>query len=127
MDEPDLLQQCVAQMMHDELEQRRLDVYLSPAWGGYGDDGRKIRAVMDKNPRWYQEFCASYPSNRSRPRRRCKPDTAIKRRRTLEALRELSNGECVTVYAKRLLPFVIEETERFIKAHRSGQIETWLQ
>jgi hypothetical protein len=127
MMEPDLLQQCIAKMLHDELECRRLDVYLSPAWGSYGDDGKQLRVAMDQNPRWYREFCAAYPANRSRPRRRSKPDTIIKRRHTLRALREIAAGRAQTTYARRLLPIVIEETKRFQVAHELEQVEAWLQ
>ena len=127
MNEPDLLQQCIAQMMHDDLERRQLDVVLAPCFGWMGDTGRYRRVVQETNPRWYQKFCTDWPSNRSRPRRRRKPDTRIKRQATLRALREIASGHCRTEYAARLLPVVVEETERFAYLSKSNRIEEWLQ
>lgn len=72
-----------------------------------------IRVVEECNPDWYRRLCAEYLSERSRPRRRSKVDTAIKRANVLRALHEMESGRCETVYAGRLLPFVYEHYERF--------------
>ncbi len=100
----------MAAAMHDELMGRRLAVALTPAWGRH--EGRSLRIVEDWNPGWYREFCAAYPAGRSRPRRRRKADTAIKRSHTLRALAEIAGGRCESVYAQRLLPVVVAQAER---------------
>ena len=117
--EPDLLEQCIAKMMAEDLEANRLLVTLAPCWGWYGDDGRYRRIVEGRNPRWYREFCAMYQSNRSRTRRGRKPDTLIKRRHTLRALDEIWEGRIKTEYAQRVYEFVQSETILFIKEHGS--------
>lgn len=89
---PDLLEQCVARLMADELSSRRLSVALVYCWGWYGDEGRKRRVAEERNPGWYRRLCAMYQSSRSRPRRRQKPDTLIKRRHVLRALEEIEGG-----------------------------------
>lgn len=88
----DLLEQAVALLMHEELESNRLEVTIAPCWGNYGDDGRWNRLVEWRNPEWYQELCATYTANRSRPRRRRKHDTLIKRANILRALQEIGGG-----------------------------------
>lgn len=93
--------------MLDELDANRLSVVLVPDW--FGSRHRRLRFVDGENPRWYQEFCRSFPANRYRPRQRSRSDTAIKRRHTLRGLGELARGVCGSVYARRLLPFVEEE------------------
>lgn len=100
-----------ARWMADELETQRLRVVLVSDW--YHPDGvRRLRAVDEQNPGWYRAFCAAHPANRQRARRRQLPDTAIKRRHTLRALRELASGRCQSEYARRLLPWVQDELER---------------
>lgn len=119
--EPDLLEQCVAKLMADELERSRLAVTLAPCWGRYGDDGRKRRIVEDQNPTWYRRLCAMYQLNRSRPRRKRKPDTLIKRRHTLRALDEIWGGRVETEYAQRVYEFVRMETQKLIKQNGNGR------
>lgn len=87
-----ILEKIAAEMMLEELESERLVVSLVPAWGWMGDDGGRLRIVESHNPWWYREFCYDYEANRSRPRRGRKPDTLIKRRCTLRALREIRGG-----------------------------------
>lgn len=105
-----------------ELEQRRLEVILVPA-PDPRHHGHAIRTAVMTNPRWYRRLCRQYPTQRSRPRRRQKPDTAIKRSHVARALAELSKGAVSTEYATRLLPFVRERagTQR-APAHSGGDI-----
>lgn len=93
-----------AAAMRLELEARRLSVVLIPA--PFGGPDRKIRAVEEQNPGWYRDFCAAFETNRSQPRHGRKPDTLIKRRHTLRALKEIEGGVARTTYAERLLPWV---------------------
>lgn len=107
------MQQMTARMMRRELERRQLRVELAPSRvPEVAARGGMIRVVVERNPRWYRDFCAAYPKNRRRPRRKNKPDTKIRRGLTLRALREIEGGRCQTVYAERLIPFVDEEAER---------------
>ena len=94
-----------ASIMHRELEQQQLRVALASCQRGRRY--RMIRVVEERNPVWYRQFCAEYPSSRQRDRK--KPDTAIKRQNTLRALVELGRGEMQSVYAVRLMPYVCEE------------------
>lgn len=93
-------------MMHDELDGRRLDVYLVPCWGAYADDGRRRRVAIGRNPGWYRQFCQQYQSQRTRPRRKRHGDTMIKRHHPLRALREIAGGQVDTTYARRVFPLV---------------------
>jgi hypothetical protein len=111
--EPNLLHECVAQMMLDELEGSRLDVYLIPCWGDYGDRFRRV--AVERNPDWYRQLCDAYQSQRSRPRRRRHGDTKIKRRHTLRALREIASGRVATEYAYRIWPYVEERAARMLR------------
>jgi len=94
--------QTTASIMKAQLEAERLTVVLVPAKHGAG----MLRAVQNQNPQWYQEFCAQYESQRSKPRKRKHFDTKIKRAHTLRALAELSTGQVKSKYAQRLLPYV---------------------
>lgn len=100
-----------AQWMLWQLDSCQLRVTLAPG-DPARDPNRKVRVVEEENPQWYQEFCAEYPSYRSWPRRRSKPDTAIKRSHTLRALGEMAQGGVSTEYAQRLLPYVEAETQK---------------
>lgn len=100
-----------ARWMADELASQRLRVVLVPDWFQPGSV-RRLRAVDEQNPGWYRAFCAAHPANRRQERRRHLPDTAIKRRHTLRGLRELAGGVCRSEYARRLLPYVLDELER---------------
>lgn len=101
----DLLQ--AAEFMLFELCQNRLRVLALPP-----EKQCKIRVVVEQNPPWYQEFCATYTAGRKRPRRRRKHDTLIKRRETMNALERMSNSaDWSGVYQERLIPFVLKWAE----------------
>lgn len=115
----------VAQVMAWELEGSRLRVSLAPCRRGRRHS--RIRVVDEVNPGWYRRLCAEYESERARPRRRQKPDTAIKGSHTLRALQEIaSSGQARTEYAARLWPYVLEECRRYereIARHHSWSDE----
>lgn len=114
-----------ARHMRHELDSRRLQVELAPSRvPEIAATGGKIRVVVERNPRWYRDFCAAHPKARSKPRRRSKPDTMIRRELTLRALDELASGQCATVYARRLLPVVEDEAARYRRL--AAQAEQWL-
>lgn len=117
---PDLLEQCVAEMMHDELEGSRLDVYLVPSSVEYQPTQRMRRVVMSRNPDWYRCLCRDYVSNRSRPRQKSHGDTAIKRQHTLRALREISSGRLETKYAHLVYELVKEEAIKMQAVYGNG-------
>ncbi len=94
-----------AQYMLWQLEQNQLVVKLLPA-PEPRHHSHCVRKVAMRNPAWYRDFCAAHPSRRTHPRRRGKPDTAIKRAATQRALQELMHGRCQSLYAQRLLPYV---------------------
>ena len=102
-----------AQVMAWELESSRLRVGLAPSQIGR-EWRRRIRVVEETNPEWYQRFCAEHSDSlRTRPRKRQKADTYIKRAHTLRALYELASGQAQTIYAERLLPYVVKECQRY--------------
>ena len=118
-------ERMTARAMRYELQSRRLSVELAPSRiAEVAAAGGKIRVVTERNPRWYRDFCAVYPKARTRPRRRKKPDTMIRRGLTLQALADLESGRCETAYARRLLPFVRDEAKRWRQA--AEQAERWL-
>lgn len=117
---PDLLEQCVARLMADELESRRLSVTLVRCWGWYGDEGRKRRVVEERNPSWYRRLCAMYQSGRTRPRRSQKPDTLIKRRCVLRALDEIEGGAVETEYAQRVYEFVQQRARKMLREREAS-------
>lgn len=43
-----------------------------------------------------------------------KPDTLIRRRHTLRALREIESGRAATIYAQRLLPYIEDYYRRVL-------------
>jgi len=110
-----LLHRLIAEQMHHELASTRLEVVLVPSPVEHWPTDRQRRVVCERNPAWYRELCRQYPSRRSRPRRRAKPDTAIKRAHTLRALAEIENGRVESEYAKRVYPFVAQEAERCVQ------------
>lgn len=97
-----------AAFMYNELLHTRLTVTLIPSrLPEIAERGGCIRIVESQNPAWYQALCKAYPSKRTRPRRRNKPDTAIKRQQVLKALQHLANGNPpLTEYHNRLLPYI---------------------
>lgn len=102
--------------MRDELESSGLEVVLAPQ-KRRTNEGGCIRVVVSKNPPWYRKLCESYSKNRTKPRKRRKHDTAIKRSHTFRALEFLTelasnknNYESVSnalqekhIYARRIL------------------------
>ncbi len=92
----------VANHMIGDMERQRLKVTLRWTY-----EGAIIRQVDEHNPNWYQRFCAEHsPSRRTHLRKRKKPDTIIKRQRTLQALHEIRAGKWDTLYAERLMPYI---------------------
>ena len=109
-----LFHQLIAEQMHHELASRRLEVVLVPSPVEHWPTDRQRRVVCERNPAWYRELCRQYPSRRSRPRRRAKPDTAIKRAHTLRALAEIEDGRVESEYAKRVYPFVEKQAQQYV-------------
>lgn len=107
----------LAQEMHDELALFRLEVILTPA-PEPRHRGHMVRTVAMTNPGWYRQFCADHPTQRTRPRRGHKPDTAIKRAHTLRALQEIANGQCATEYAHRLMPYLLKRVQNHDQQNR---------
>lgn len=104
--------QHTAEMMLAELERERLVVVLIPSRDvDCAMRGGKIRAVESRNPVWYRELCAEHPS--SRGTRKGKFDTLIKRQHVIRALKEISSGVCKTLYAQRVMPYIIGEREKW--------------
>lgn len=114
-----LLHQLIAEQMREELASRRLDVVLVPSPVEHWPTGRQRRAVCGRNPTWYRQLCSQYHSRRSRPRRRRKPDTLIKRQHTLRALAEIEDGRIDSEYAQRVYPFVVSEAEKYVQLHEA--------
>jgi hypothetical protein len=108
-----LLHQLIAEQMRHELASRRLEVVLVPSPVEFWPTQQQRRVVCERNPAWYRELCRQYPSSRSRPRRRAKPDTAIKRAHTLRALAEIQDGRVESEYAQRVYPFVIKAAAEY--------------
>jgi hypothetical protein len=107
--------------MRLELEARRLEVVLIPSPVEFWPTDRQRRVVCERNPGWYRQLCRQHPSRRSRPRRRQKPDTCIKRRHVLRALGEIEDGRLDTEYARldteyarRVYPFVEKAAEQYV-------------
>lgn len=109
-----LLHQLIAEQMRHELASTRLEVVLVPSPVEHWPTDRQRRVVCERNPAWYRELCRQYPSRRTRPRRRAKPDTAIKRAHTLRALAEIQDGRVESEYAQRVYPFVIKAAEQYV-------------
>lgn len=117
-----ILHQLIAEQMRHELASRRLEVVLVPSPVEFWPTQQQRRVVCERNPAWYRELCRQYPSRRTRPRRRAKPDTAIKRAHTLRALAEIQDGRVESEYAKRVYPFVekaaVEYAAAFARKHQ---------
>lgn len=111
------LHQRIAEQMREELASRRLDVVLVPSPVEHWPTNRQRRVVCERNPAWYRELCKQYESRRTRPRRRRKPDTLIKRQSVLRALAEIEDGRVETEYAKRVYPFVIQQADQYVQLH----------
>lgn len=88
------------QCMLDELEAGALEVQLAPA-PRPAHEGHCIRVIANLNARWYRDFCAEHLS--ARLRRNPRPDTIIRRRDTIRALRAMIAGRSTgPIYAARL-------------------------
>lgn len=95
-----------AREMLEELHAGWLEVMKVP----YDDDGGRgyKRVVCSRNADWYRRFCADHISHKHGRARR--PRTFIKRGSTVRGLCELvGSGVPRTLYASRLLPYVIQE------------------
>lgn len=88
--------------MLNELVNNALVVVLLPA-PEQRHTGHMVRAVEQQNANWYREFCADHEEYRAGYE---KPKTIIKRQDTINALYRVLDGDCVTVYAQRLLEHV---------------------
>jgi hypothetical protein len=86
--------------MYFELLGNKLEVVLIPA-PDTRHSNHCIRAVQYANPKWYQDFCAMYPTSRARG----KLSTIIKRRETISALEKIMQGATTGIYVERLLEF----------------------
>lgn len=111
---PSYLERLIAEQMRHELASHRLEVVLVPSPVEHWPTDRQRRVVCERNPAWYREFCRQYPSRRTRPRRRAKPDTMIKRAHTLRALAEIENGRVESEYAQRVYPFVEKQAQQYV-------------
>lgn len=80
----------VLEEMLNELESSCLEVILVPERRRTCEGGC-IRVAVSKNALWYRQFCATYLSTRKR--RNLAPDTCIRRRETLNALRRMIAGK----------------------------------
>lgn len=107
------LHQCIAEQMREELASRRLDVVLVPSPVEFWPTSQQRRVVCERNPAWYRELCRQYQSRRTRPRRRRKPDTLIKRQSVLRALAEIEDGRVETEYAQRVYLFVVKAADEY--------------
>lgn len=86
--------------MRDELEASRLVVVLVPQ-RIRTNEGGCVRVAVEKNAKWYRDFCADYPS--ARRRRNAAFDTRIRRADTLRTLAAMLRGEFRSAYCAHLL------------------------
>lgn len=94
-------------LMLEDLNARRLRVVLIPSRvPEVAQMGGKIRAVESENPTWYKRLCRTYEAQRTRPRRRKKHDTLIKRAQVRSTLARMAQGNGRGEYAQRLIPFL---------------------
>lgn len=90
-----------------ELQASRLEVVLIPSRDpDCAMRGGMIRAVQEENAKWYQEFCGLYESARKDRIRWRKFKTRIKRRETIQGLKEVIAGKNGTIYSDRLYGFI---------------------
>lgn len=89
------------EQMLNELQSHQLTTVLAPSKRSDRREWDMIRVNMDINPAWYRRLCGRHPSQRGT--RRGKFDTAIRRRRILEALELLAAGQhSKSIYADEL-------------------------
>lgn len=87
-------------VMADELESSRLVVALVPQ-RIRTNEGGCVRVAVEKNAKWYRDFCAAYPS--ARRRKNAAFDTRIRRTNTARALAAMLRGEFRSAYCGHLL------------------------
>jgi hypothetical protein len=93
-----------------ELQSQHLEVVLVPSREyEWIIRGWKVRCVQESNCEWYRKFCEQFPSRRTRPRHKKKFDTLIKRRETIAALEQISEGTIHGLYVGRLIDFIESE------------------
>ncbi len=97
------------QEMLAELESNQLEIVLTPA-PRPAHEGHMIRVRAGQNPRWYREHCARFPS--SRRRRNPRPDTRVRRRDTVKALRDMLSGGSRSRYAVELCRIAIRRVRQ---------------
>ena len=88
-----------------ELSTEKLEICLVPSTiPEVADDGGMVRAVCSQNPKWYQDMCEAFPSNRFKGRTARKDYTKVNRRYILKLLvRMVTNGKTRSLYA----PFIL--------------------
>ncbi len=88
------------ELMLGELESFRLVVALVPQ-RTWTNEGGMVRCVVERNARWYRDFCEAHASSRIRAKSAF--DTRIKRRGTVETLKAILNGRSESKYTSHLL------------------------
>lgn len=83
-----------------EMESNSLQVVLAPSRRRDRRDHDMIRVVASRNAEWYRKFCGANRSTRKR--RNLRPDTCIKRFRTVAALQAMIAGTRSTYYFHQL-------------------------
>jgi len=94
--------------MYYDLLSNQLEVCLVPSTTHRARNGCCSRAVVSKNPKWYQDFCSAYEHDH----RKKKAKTIIKRRDTLALLKRLSNGEQVRSKYREHLTDIAETIQK---------------
>jgi hypothetical protein len=97
------------EIMLAELESSCLEVALVPC-RRFVNEGGCIRVAVQKNTRWYRDFCARHLS--SRRRQNALPDTKIKRRDTIRVLEAIIAGKARSKYVPDLLRIAARYKER---------------
>lgn len=82
--------------------------------------GHCVRAVESENPRWYQNFCSLYGSNRKATYKKWR--TRIKRQATINALEKITGGafDPGKIYHERIINFVEKEFESYHETADGG-------
>jgi hypothetical protein len=107
------------EMMLNELEASQLEVALVPQ-RRFTNHGGMVRCAIQKNAKWYRDYCAAHPS--SRVRKNLAPDTRIKRRDTLRVLQAIIQGGSRSKYVPALLA-IAKQRERAARSHvRTGGV-----
>lgn len=89
------------EQMLNELESSQLQTVLVPSKRGL-NEADHIRVNISINPLWYRQMCAANISKRET--RRGKPDTIIRRHKTISILKRMIEGHSHnTMYGERIL------------------------